>query len=78
MATMHPKTRVFPQGRRGRPDAAKQLQEHIVISLSPATRFPTWVVLADFPCAPSSFLFLVVWPGAPSNVLAPSSKARSP
>ena len=28
--------------------------------------------------APSSFLFLVAMPGAPSSVLAPSSKARSP
>ena len=27
--------------------------------------------------APSSFLFLVVRPGAPSSALAPSSKARS-
>ena len=27
---------------------------------------------------PSSFLFLVVRPGAPSSVLAPSSDARSP
>ena len=27
---------------------------------------------------PGSFLFLVVMPGAPSSVLAPSSKARSP
>ena len=26
----------------------------------------------------SSFLLLVVWPGAPSSLLAPSSKARSP
>ena len=28
--------------------------------------------------APSSFLLLVVWPGAPSSILAPSSDARSP
>ena len=28
------------------------------------------------PGAPSSFLFLVVGPGAPSSVLAPSSDAR--
>ena len=28
--------------------------------------------------APSSFLFLVVRPGAPSSVLAPSRDARSP
>ena len=28
--------------------------------------------------AASSFLFLVAMPGAPSSVLAPSSKARSP
>ena len=28
--------------------------------------------------APSSFLLLVAMPGAPSSVLAPSSKARSP
>ena len=30
------------------------------------------------PFAPSSFLLLVAMPGAPSSVLAPSSKARSP
>ena len=30
------------------------------------------------PGAPSSFLFLVVRPGALSSVLAPSSDARSP
>ena len=29
-------------------------------------------------CSYSSFLFLVVRPGAPSSVLAPSSEARSP
>ena len=29
-------------------------------------------------CSPSSFLFPVVMPGAPSSVLAPSSDARSP
>ena len=28
--------------------------------------------------SPSSFLLLVAMPGAPSSVLAPSSKARSP
>ena len=30
------------------------------------------------PGVPSSFFFLVVRPGAPSSVLAPSSDARSP
>ena len=33
---------------------------------------------SHIPRAPSSFLFLVVRPGAPSSVLAPSSDARSP
>ena len=31
--------------------------------------------LVAMPFAPSSFLLLVVWPGAPSSVLAPSSDA---
>ena len=30
------------------------------------------------PFVPSSFLLIVVRPGAPSSVLVPSSKARSP
>ena len=33
------------------------------------------LLLVAMPFAPSSFLFLVVRPGAPSSVLAPSSDA---
>ena len=39
---------------------------------------PNGKLLVVRPEAPSSFLLLAVWPGAPSSVLAPSSKARSP
>ena len=47
----------------------------------PATSLSWHGVLAPFVAMPfviSSFLFLVVRPGAPSSVLAPSSDARSP
>ena len=36
------------------------------------------LLLVAMPFAPSSFLFLVVRPGALSSFLAPSSDARSP
>ena len=40
---------------------------------------PTFSFVEEaMPGAPSSFLLLVVRPGAPSSVLAPSSGARSP
>ena len=36
------------------------------------------LLLVPMPQAPTGFLFLVVRPGAPSSVLAPSSDARGP
>ena len=36
---------------------------------------PAWQVPPLVASVTSSFLFLVVWPGAPSSVLAPSSDA---
>ena len=33
------------------------------------------LLLVAMPFGPRSFLLLVVWPGAPSSVLAPSSDA---
>ena len=59
-----------------KPDPVKPLEpvQHDQASLAPAMRgSKAWVQLA-----PSSFLFLVVRPGAPSSVLAPSSDVRSP
>ena len=47
-------------------------------SLTLTNQCPTHTGEACSPCVTSSFLSLVVWPGAPSSVLAPSSDARSP
>ena len=55
------------------------IQHPVCFLIAPFVAMPE-MLLAAMPFAPSSFLFLVVRPGAPtsSSILAPSSTARSP
>ena len=48
------------------------------VTSSDALATSSFLFLVVRPGAPSSFLLLVAMPGAPSSVLAPSSDARSP
>ena len=53
-------------------------ESHPVQTWAPSVTIVASLLLVEMPFATSSLLFLVVRPGAPSSVLAPSSDARSP